>query len=822
MPESATTIKPTTSVFLDLMAHLRGLLYACAAIVPCFMLPMANQIFEPPKWFMIKCFALPCMVMVLIQKRKERFPPFLYMAACLYAVSVLISTLLSPNFNTSFWGSSSRDAGFGSLMSLLFIFMATRTAITQERHRTRLFHALLLGSVTVCSVALWQRFGGEEMNWNPDLARRVIGTSGNPLYLASYLVLLIPLTIIRAFKTASERAPATLGYVAVAIIQLTTLWLTGARAAQAMLLIGLAIMLLYVLILFCQRKGVVIAMVALLAIIAAGFFFWPPISKQTDRLIRDGSLQTRMQFWRAAVDHPTPTPLIRQAVGWGPDTIASFSDQWAPPETGLFNPKNRTIDRSHNQQIDIYLNQGWLGVLAFNLLFVAAMIATLERTNLLRISAQKTAILTFVSIIFLATSITLSQLAGYFWGVTLTLAIIAGFVAHLFMLGWRTKSINFAPVTTLWPIGLLTGLIVHLLEVQMLFSTSSTALVSWLFFGLLALPEDRSQPKGMKPNKRPWITGILLVSTIVAIGQTMPSPLRANLMAGNAHRLQQDGLFSDAAEAFLAAAEIHSYPDYLKEAGLSLTQSAMRKRDRTEQIRQLGHAGAIHEQAMDIDPQHADHQVNWARVQVILSKLDRDTEHTETIALRARAAYQRAATLRPYEVHLYKEWTLAENQIAGNADAVTNWLKNPSKASPGIDDFWYDMMLANVYFLQATLTQNPSEKDQALRHAREWIDKAQESIPPERALLHAHRLLLDADIYHANGQLDLAIAQCQQASQQQVSRISSWQAFAKLAELYYLNDQVDQAKEAAEKALDKVAPSQKSALNERLRPVMGR
>lgn len=200
--------------------------YTLFVTVPLSMHPNTSELFEFNKMWLVFGYSLIILFLwgtkILIQRKFEiRRTPF-DIALVLFLASQLISTILSMDIHTSFWGYYSRfNGGFLSMLSYIFLYFAfTTNVLSTEREESlkklgRMLFAIFLSGVLV---ALWgfpSHFGYDptclafrgELNvscwtnaFQPKL--RMFSTLGQPNWLAAFLLILIPIATAYAINSA--------------------------------------------------------------------------------------------------------------------------------------------------------------------------------------------------------------------------------------------------------------------------------------------------------------------------------------------------------------------------------------------------------------------------------------------------------------------------------------------------------------------------------------------------------------------------------------------------------------------------------------------
>jgi tetratricopeptide (TPR) repeat protein len=153
-----------------------------------------------------------------------------------------ITTVTSIAPLQSLLGTFGRGIGFVTIASAILLFFVIQAECRSPRAVQSLVDAALVGSVPVCVLALAQAVGWDPLPkpWDPAVASLTVrSTFGSHIFLGSYLVVLIPLTVARldwAFRQRKESGrwlrPRTVDWVRTVVF---SVWVIG-----SVTLIGLA------------------------------------------------------------------------------------------------------------------------------------------------------------------------------------------------------------------------------------------------------------------------------------------------------------------------------------------------------------------------------------------------------------------------------------------------------------------------------------------------------------------------------------------------------------------------------------------------------
>ena len=121
----------------------------------------------------------------------------LFLPTVMLVVIYIISTLFSISPQVSLWGSYQRLQGAYSTLSYIVIFALMAGTLRSYDQVDRLVTLIIIASVPISLYGIIQRYGLDPLPWAGDVTRRVASNMGNAIFVASYLIMIIPLTISR-------------------------------------------------------------------------------------------------------------------------------------------------------------------------------------------------------------------------------------------------------------------------------------------------------------------------------------------------------------------------------------------------------------------------------------------------------------------------------------------------------------------------------------------------------------------------------------------------------------------------------------------------
>ena len=238
---------------------------AAVISVPLFFNIHSERVFEPDKLTLLRSIAvfmaLVWFVKFVDQKgwqkanrlgwRHEQSiwrQPFVLPIVGLVLV-YLASTIFSVTPRVSWAGSYQRLQGTYTTLSYVIIGGAAATTIRSRAQIGRIVTAIIITSIPVAFYGLIQHVGRDPLPWGGDVVNRVAGHMGNAIFIAAYLIMVVPLTlgrIIDAFTNILADEDLSYAdvvrssiYIFIFAIQLLTIYWSGSRGPLIALATGL-------------------------------------------------------------------------------------------------------------------------------------------------------------------------------------------------------------------------------------------------------------------------------------------------------------------------------------------------------------------------------------------------------------------------------------------------------------------------------------------------------------------------------------------------------------------------------------------------------
>jgi cyclophilin family peptidyl-prolyl cis-trans isomerase/Flp pilus assembly protein TadD/O-antigen ligase len=197
---------------------------AAVVVVPLLFNIHSNRVFEPDKLSVLRSIALVMAAAWLIrviedwrvsqsQGSAEADGPSIWqriwktplvLPNLLLVLAYLLSTALSVTWKVSLFGSYQRLQGTYTTLSYVVIFFLMLEGLQTKRQLNRLITTAILVSFPIALYGLVQHFGLDPLPWGGNVTTRVASNMGNAIFVAAFLIMVIPLTLSRLLENWQE------------------------------------------------------------------------------------------------------------------------------------------------------------------------------------------------------------------------------------------------------------------------------------------------------------------------------------------------------------------------------------------------------------------------------------------------------------------------------------------------------------------------------------------------------------------------------------------------------------------------------------------
>lgn len=353
-------------------------------IVPLIITPNRFDYYYQAKSYAIYALCLFTTIPFLFEFNKNYFSnKAIYYTIFVYTLILSLSTIFSVNIGQSILGKVYRYEGFLTLICYIMIFIiASSKYVFSKNHLVYLF----LSSSIISIYGILQYFGYNIVKVDPIRAKwikYVYSTIGNPNFLGSYLVLILPVSIYCFVRTKK------ILYLLTTCLLYTTLLLTNTRSAW----IGFALSFLLLFIFSIKYKINLKRLFFILFIIFSITLFLNlyknnAVIKRFDSIVIDAktasikstkseySGSTRIFIWKRTLKLIQNSPII----GYGPDTFdIVFMKNYKKDVNRLIG--NLIIDKAHNEYLQIAYASGIPALITYLLFLIFIIRDAVKNTN---------------------------------------------------------------------------------------------------------------------------------------------------------------------------------------------------------------------------------------------------------------------------------------------------------------------------------------------------------------------------------------------------------------------------------------------------------
>lgn len=154
--------------------------------------------------------ALVGAVYALRHSWREALKTAMVIPALVYIGVHFLATLTSVFPQASFYGGYVRQQGTLSVLAYISLFFLLAFNLRRKEQLERLITVILVTSVPSVLYGLVQNLGIDPLPWLGNVQARVASTMGNAIFIAAYLIMILPLTgyrLLRAWQKVRESPP---------------------------------------------------------------------------------------------------------------------------------------------------------------------------------------------------------------------------------------------------------------------------------------------------------------------------------------------------------------------------------------------------------------------------------------------------------------------------------------------------------------------------------------------------------------------------------------------------------------------------------------
>jgi len=317
-------------------------------------------------------------------KRNLKFYGKYLLPFFIFIIFVSVSTLFSRSPSFSFWGSYERCFGLLTWIHLFLFYALLIFNLKTKEQLIRLIGVIFGAVLAVVGYGILQLNGVDFLEWyeKPSETYRVFSSLGQPNFLASWLLFILPLiswVFLYCFNLWHQEKKSILfpffAFLLFAFVFFVFLF-TQSRGGWLGLIGQISALGLFLLWYFKKKRlfflflTIVFGVAAFLIVFNLYHFNYSisekSLSPITGRLksiayLGGGSGRLRLIFWKDGLDLISRRPIF----GYGPETQRFYYVSYYRPEFAALEAINSYPDRAHNDIVDTLLTTGVLGLISY-------------------------------------------------------------------------------------------------------------------------------------------------------------------------------------------------------------------------------------------------------------------------------------------------------------------------------------------------------------------------------------------------------------------------------------------------------------------------
>lgn len=379
------------------------LFYILFSVTPLILWPKTSELFEFNKMifvYILTTLITGLWIIKMIREKKIIFRRTLLDTPLLiFLGSQILSTIFSIDIRTSLLGYYSRFNG-GLISTLCYLLLYWAYVSNMNKGETlKSIYFLFYSSVVVSAVAVLEHFNinitcflmgqGLSSCWIQDVQNRVFGTLGQPNWLATWIMALIPLILYQILD--SKKTKRILLYI-LSLLLFTTLLFTKSRSA--FLGFFAADLIFWIFALAIKRKRALVPLIISNLLFVFLFLIvntpWNPAKIAAVGKIQGPALETggtesgtiRKIVWKGALQVWLHYPLF----GSGVETFAFSYYKFRPVEHNLVSEWDFLYNKAHNEYLNLAATTGTLGIISYFYLIGMIYLVFFKKLDIFSIS----------------------------------------------------------------------------------------------------------------------------------------------------------------------------------------------------------------------------------------------------------------------------------------------------------------------------------------------------------------------------------------------------------------------------------------------------
>ena len=339
-------------------------LLAMVVVLPLVMSQITMDMFDIAKLVAMRLLTLLAIAFWLLKMLSSKKSTLRWLRIDILLIGfiglAILSTILSIHVPTSLHGKYMRFEGLFTFLNYVAIYVLALQVFTSSDRIKTLVRLLALVGGAVSIYGLIQFAGLDPLTWPslPFEERRSFSTFGNPDFLAGFLVLILPVSLVSFLTAKNARNNAIYGSILFLISAcLVTSYTRGAWIGAA---VGITVFAVAAgkSALSSPKKLIAITSIVIISIALVGAYasstinFVERVTSATQ--VTEGSVGTRVEIWRAALRAIQQRPLL----GFGPDTFRLVSQKYETFQYVYMTGGKSTADNAHDYPLQLAAGVG--------------------------------------------------------------------------------------------------------------------------------------------------------------------------------------------------------------------------------------------------------------------------------------------------------------------------------------------------------------------------------------------------------------------------------------------------------------------------------
>ena len=362
------------------------ILIAVAFIQPVLVCPWTYDFYNLPKIIFLHTATLIMLSIWFYEIARDGY--FVYrrtsmdLPLFLFALAIIFSTIFSVNPLISIFGQYRRFEGLPTLLNYIILFYLAFYFIKKEKQIKYLAMALVAASLLISVYGIAQYFGYEFLGVaSLPFGGRIFSSLGNPVFLAAFLAMSVPITIV--FFSYAKNIWLYLFLTGTLLIEMVCLFFTYSRGGWLGFLAGMVFLVIFFGKRFLQKRRVFIVLVclSLMAVLMSTFFLGSLkeniSSSEFSRIassfaLKEGTVGTRLSIWGSTVKMIADRPIL----GYGPELFRTIFPQYRSLDFIRIEGEKTMPDRAHNDFLHMAAGTGLLGLAFYLWTLIAFFLST--------------------------------------------------------------------------------------------------------------------------------------------------------------------------------------------------------------------------------------------------------------------------------------------------------------------------------------------------------------------------------------------------------------------------------------------------------------